>query len=189
MIQFLHIVMVSHFIMSVKSWNKQWLETVHKVPAHYLSNRNLYLTFFDEITKSLNISQDLFIFKNRLHPAEDCVAESNSSVAKSNIVVHISDEHSVVLPGGRHLPPNSRVGRVPTRDQKGFYLVCLNYPVCVTASDIVLEYSNMNIQNLRLSGFYDDNFMQKFVYIPAIPLMYEPNKRNQARYSEIFIFW
>lgn len=175
--------------MVVTCWNKDWLGTVEKVPPHYLSNRNVYLSFFEEITRRLNISQDLFVFKIRLPPAEDCAVESNSSASENNIVIHISDEHTVVLPGGRHLPPNSRIGRVPTKDSNGFYLVCLNYPVCVSASDIVLEYSNMNIQNLRQSGFYDESFLQKFVYIPAIPLLYEPKKRNHSIHQIMSTFY
>ena len=163
----------------VRAWSAPWNEAVQKIAPHYLSNKNVYMSFLSDISRRFNISEEVFVVKTRLPPAEDCIPEGNSSTAR-NIVIHFSDEHNVVLPGGRHLPSNSRVGRVPTKDGNGFYLVCLNYPVCVDAADIVLEYSNMNIQNIRLSGFHSDAFLRKFVYIPAIPLVYEPAKLNHS---------
>lgn len=162
----------------IHGWTTSWNEAVQKIAPHYLSNKNVYMAFLSDIVRRFNISEEAFIVKNRLPPAEDCTIQGNSSTTATakNIMIHVSDEHNVVLPGGRHLPPNSRMGRVPTRDGKGFYLVCMNYPVCVETADIVLEYSNLNIQNIRLSGFYNDAFLQKFVYIPAIPLLYKPAK-------------
>lgn len=171
-------------IVSRADWSQSWKKTSSAIAPHYLSNKNVYMSFLVNIAKQRGIS--LEVFELMVHDDKDnCNMDLDPS---HKILLHISDEHNVVLAGGRGVHPSVRSGRVPTRDNSSFYLVRLNYPSCVAASDIVLEYSNMNIQNLRLSGFYDSEFLNKYVYVPPMPFAYDPLKKNHSLHVMITTF-
>ena len=158
------------------------------IPSNYYTNKHVIISFLQSMSLRHNFSSDVFELQNRVSgKVEDC--EQGLVNSQSKIYIHISDEHTLVLPGGRHLPPNSRPGKVPSLDGHGFYLVCLNYPNCVAASDVTIDYSNMNIQNLQLSGFFTHDLMQKFVYVPCLPFAFEPTKSKHAERGMMTTFW
>jgi hypothetical protein len=92
------------------------------------------------------------------------------------IRVDIQCEHTLVKPGGRG-SDGSPIGRISCG--KGKYLVRLANQDYLNSLDIVVEYSNPNIVNLRSCGLFDE-YLSKNVYIA--PLIYDnpllPKKRN-----------
>jgi hypothetical protein len=92
---------------------------------------------------------------------------------KKHSICH-ETEHSLVLPGGRDLPMNTPMGKVPSmHDQNTTYTVRM----CdceLLHHDIVVQYSIPNILNFALSGLYQPSAIEKMVYIPAIEYDFEP---------------
>ena len=89
-------------------------------------------------------------------------------------------EHSLVLPGGRDIPPNTPIGKVPSmHDSNTTYAVRM----CnceLLHHDIVVQYSIPNILNFALSGFYQPATVQKMVYIPPIEYDFEPFHKRRC---------
>jgi hypothetical protein len=83
------------------------------------------------------------------------------------IKIDIQFEHTLVKKGGRGTE-TAMVGKVPYNND--FYLVRIDKPNYILGLDFIIEYSLPNIENIRLSGFYD-NYLKKVIYIA--PLIYE----------------
>lgn len=97
-----------------------------------------------------------------------------------NISICHEIEHSLVLPGGRDLPMNTPMGKVPSiYDPNTTYTVRM----CnceLLHHDIVVQYSMPNILNFALSGLYQPSTVKKMVYIPAIEYDFDPfHKKRQ----------
>jgi hypothetical protein len=83
------------------------------------------------------------------------------------IKIDIQCEHTLVKKGGRGTEM-AIDGKVPYNND--FYLVRIDKPNYILGLDFIIEYSLPNIENIRLSGSYD-NYLKKVIYIA--PLIYE----------------
>ena len=85
------------------------------------------------------------------------------------IKLSINYEHTLVKEGGRSVGKNIPVGNIKT-DEKNNYLVRIDRYPRFNSSNIIIDYSNPNIFNVKESGFYSD-FSNKHIYIA--PTLYE----------------
>lgn len=83
------------------------------------------------------------------------------------VKIDIQCEHTLVKKGGRGTE-TAVEGKVPYNND--FYLVRIDKPNYILGLDFIIEYSLPNIENIRLSEFYD-NYLKKVIYIA--PLIYE----------------
>ena len=88
-------------------------------------------------------------------------------------------EHSLVLPGGTNIPPNSPMGNVPSIYQDGSHYMVVSFVCPLPQHDLVIQYSNPNIQNFRRSNRFNATLLDKMVYVP--PLEYEYNPYHLER--------
>lgn len=98
------------------------------------------------------------------------------------IYIYLNIEHTLVRVGGKELfyqagryleyPKKGNIQVVGVGEEKREnYLVRIDKYPLLKQKDIVIEYSNPNITNIRESGLFED-FVEKIVYIS--PLIYEP---------------
>ena len=98
--------------------------------------------------------------------------------------IDIQCEHTLVKKGGRGTE-SAIEGKVPYNND--IYLVRIDKLDYLTSLDIIIEYSLPNIENIKLSGFYD-NYLKKVIYIS--PLIYEINNltiENRTKIITMFI--
>lgn len=92
---------------------------------------------------------------------------------RSDMQIFSQDEHNLVLPGGREVPPDCPRGVVPSifgGDER--YLVRVRKEKTYRRADVVLEYNVPNIINIKSSGRFSKKFCERIVYCPAIPFHY-----------------
>ena len=87
------------------------------------------------------------------------------------ILVNINYEHTLVKKGGRGTSTNTPIGDVDD-DNNDKYLVSINNYNILNISDIIIDYSNPNIHNIKTCPKYDKSFSDKYIYISAS--FYEP---------------
>ena len=100
------------------------------------------------------------------------------------IKIDIQCEHTLVKKGGRGTE-SAIEGKVPYNND--IYLVRIDKLDYLKSLDIIIEYSLPNIENIRLSGVYD-NYLKKVIYIS--PLIYEINNltiENRTKIITMFI--
>ena len=168
-----------------RAWNPAVRESLGKV-AHYTPNVGLIMDYFDRIFAAHNISAEKFEMRR-----SERFANPENRDLSNFISVFRSDEHNVILPGGSNMPPNPVPGTLLSYDNTTHYLVAIVEPMNFAKSDIVLEYSKLNIYNMRSSGFYDSEYFDKMVYIPALPfspVVVAPNPRTRAKNEVIATF-
>jgi len=87
--------------------------------------------------------------------------------------IFFQDEHNLVLPGGRDIPPSSAPGVVPSIfGGEETYLVRIAHQKQYRVADVVLEYNVPNIVNIESSGRFSESFCERIVYCPSIPFEY-----------------
>jgi len=83
------------------------------------------------------------------------------------IKININYEHTLVKKGGRSVVNNTPTGVIQYNKDDN-YLVRIDNLNDYINSDIIIDYSNPNIYNVKSSGYYDD-FSHKHIYIsPSI---------------------
>jgi hypothetical protein len=87
----------------------------------------------------------------------------------TTLKIDIQCEHTLVKKGGRGTK-SAIEGKVPYNNDK--YLVRIDKLDYLESLDFIIEYSLPNIENIKLSGVYD-NYLKKIIYIS--PLIYEIN--------------
>ena len=105
--------------------------------------------------------------------------EYNFENKNKSIKININYEHSLVKEGGRHIEKNTPIGKIKYNQNK-YYLVRIDNFKILNLSDIIIDYSNPNIYNVKQSGLYN-NFSNKHIYLA--PNIYEKlhiniNNRN-----------
>jgi hypothetical protein len=88
---------------------------------------------------------------------------------ENRIIIKINYEHTLVLPGGRD-SKNAFTGNI-SFDEKTKYLVRIDDYDNLNQSNIVIDYSLPNIENIIQSKIYE-TFAKKLIYIA--PYLYEP---------------
>jgi hypothetical protein len=81
-------------------------------------------------------------------------------------------EHNLVLKGGRDVINNNLYGNVISIfNNKEKYLVRIVDLDKYKDYDYIIEYSLPNIENIKLSNYFDKNFINKILYLP--PLIFD----------------
>jgi hypothetical protein len=149
-----------------------WNPTQYQNRVHYLASLNVVTQLFEDVFTAHNISKHRFTiktFRGEKETFEDGVLR-----------VLVGEEHNVILPGGSHMPSLAVPGQLYSHDGKQRYLVGLEevYNQC----ELMCEYSMLNIVNIQRSALFDDNFINKFVYVPALPYEYAPSAGAHTKY-------
>ena len=87
--------------------------------------------------------------------------------------VFFQHEHNLVLPGGRSLSVNDPLGTVASifNPAEKYHVRIVNKPLYFN-SDVVIEYNQPNIENIKSSGVLPAEIIRRIVYAPAIPFDY-----------------
>jgi hypothetical protein len=102
------------------------------------------------------------------------------------IKIDINYEHTLVKKGGRGTDNNTPTGVIQYNKDNN-YLVRINNLNNYINTDIIIDYSNPNIYNVKSSGYYDD-FSHKHIYIS--PSIYETTyiKMENRKISSLTTF-
>lgn len=141
---------------------------------HVIFTRQYYLYCIALFAQHL---QRLDVKINLLFGDYDISAESGEPFHR----IDLQCEHTLVKPGGRD-SEGAWVGTVPLLDGEGSYLVRLSNAEYFYRLDTVIEYSQPNIENLRLGGQLADH-LSRTIYVA--PLLYECNGERGDRDVEI----
>jgi hypothetical protein len=91
----------------------------------------------------------------------------NFDNTNETLKININYEHTLVKKGGRDIKNNTPTGIIPYNNVDN-YLVRIENLNNYINTDIIIDYSNPNIYNVKSSGFYND-FSHKYIYIsPSI---------------------
>ncbi len=85
------------------------------------------------------------------------------------IKIAINFEHTLVKEGGRGIPKDTPFGNIKYNENKN-YFVRIDKFQYLNSSDIIIDYSNPNIINVKQSGLLSD-FSNKHIYVA--PIIYE----------------
>lgn len=85
------------------------------------------------------------------------------------IKININYEHTLVKKGGRGIENNTQPGVIQYNKDNNYLVRIVNLNDHIN-SDIIIDYSNPNIYNVKSSGYYND-FSDKHIYIS--PSIYE----------------
>lgn len=148
---------------SACAWNADMLQTM-AARSHYMPNIPNILKHFETILKEGKLPTDKFEYRKGERFTDREVRNLSEFIS-----VYVSEEHNVILPGGTNLPKFTMPGQMRSQDNKTAYLVAIMEPLAYDLSDIVIEYSMLNVHNMASSGYYDPAYLAKLVYIPALP--------------------
>ena len=124
----------------------EWRQKLDEQSAFY-SNRNTIKEFFEMIwEKHKYLDPNSFaLFDN-----QECNNELHPS--QNSINFYFEEEHTLVAEGGRSIPGGTPKGNISTYDNKSKYMVRIRCVECYKVVDIVIDYSSLNIENIRSSG-------------------------------------
>lgn len=132
----------------------------HNQPLWTSQYYNYVVDLFLSAAKNLNLKCN-FVFGNLQHNFQNNL---------HTIKIDIQIEHTIVKPGGRD-SWGAEEGVVPF--SQGNYLVRIMGYEYLNTRDIIAEYSNPNMENIRRSKKFD-KYLNKVALIS--PLIYEPKK-------------
>jgi hypothetical protein len=97
------------------------------------------------------------------------------------LVIYVQGEHSLVHYNCEN--KNFPLGNISVIDHANELYHCrIVDPDLYLTSDIIIEYSMMNIYNMESTSVWR-RFLKKVVYVPAIPFDYEPSSSNNRNES------
>lgn len=130
---------------------------IHEQPI-YIKDYYIYiLSIIKYVINKNNLSINV-IFGNMIY-------DFNNN--NKTIKININYEHTLVKKGGRGIENNTPTGIIQYNKDEN-YLVRIDNLNDHINSDIIIDYSNPNIYNVKSSGYYDD-FSHKHIYIsPSI---------------------
>jgi len=105
--------------------------------------------------------------------------EYNFRNNNKTIKIAINYEHTLVKQGGRSVNKGTPFGKIKYNENEN-YLVRIERFQHLNSSDIIIDYSNPNIDNVKQSGLFSD-FSNKHIYLA--PILYKTlhinnNNRN-----------
>jgi tetrahydromethanopterin S-methyltransferase subunit A len=95
-----------------------------------------------------------------------CCEKDDIIARNNNIVINVNFEHTLVKPGGRSTSPLCLMGKVMINNQQN-YLVRIDEYDKLMNSDIIIDYSNTNIYNVKTCEFFHE-FSKKHIYIAPL---------------------
>ena len=91
------------------------------------------------------------------------------SASADTIKIGINYEHTLVKEGGRSVPKGTPFGNIKYNENEN-YLVRIDKLKHLNSCDIIIDYSNPNIANVKESGLFSD-FSNKHIYVA--PFLYK----------------
>ncbi len=85
--------------------------------------------------------------------------------------IYFQIEHNLVLDGGRSITHKIKGNVKYIYDESQFYLVRIVNLEEYDKYDYIIEYSYPNIENIKLSNYFNKEFINKILYLP--PLIYD----------------
>eukprot|EP01035_Chromulina_nebulosa_P004360 gene4360-5970_t len=126
------------------------------------------------------LTKHSFLSPNLFHLCKPSKFQLQNQPRSDKINIFFEDEHVLVAEGGKVIPPGTSKGNIATYDKTSAYLVRIECVECYKSVDIVLDYSLLNMENIRLSGLFNDDFVGKSTYAPALPFTYDPFYKNHS---------
>ena len=95
--------------------------------------------------------------------------EDDFKNSNKTIKIAINYEHTLVKEGGRNVPKRTPFGKIKYNENENYLVNIENFKHLI-GNDIIIDYSNPNIINVRDSEMFP-SFSSKHIYIP--PLLYK----------------
>lgn len=104
------------------------------------------------------------------------------------ITINFQIEHTLVKLGGRG-SENAPVGKVGFQDKpdKNYLVRIANYQKLIN-QDIVIDYSRINLKNIKLSNLYEDYLIKTFLIAPTLYELKSYTSREDRQYDTITLF-
>lgn len=119
-----------------------------------------YYNYIIELIKIICLENDLSC---------NFIVGGNYNLDANYKIIKINYEHTLVVPGGRD-SKNSPVGNIIFKNQVKYLVRIVEYHN-LNQSNIIIDYSLPNIENIKRSNLYD-SFSKKLIYIS--PYLYMP---------------
>lgn len=99
---------------------------------------------------------------------------AENPVRRASLRVFFQAEHNLVLPGGRGLREGDPVGTVASMFDSGekYHVRVWEKPLYLS-SDVVIEPTMQNVENIRRSNALPASVVKRIVYAPSIPWAYD----------------
>jgi len=119
----------------------------------YILSLLKYIIYKNDISININLDSKEYNFNNN----------------NKTIKIKINYEHTLVKKGGRSISGNTPIGKIKYNENE-YYLVRIHGLESLKLADIVIDYSNPNIFNVKKSDLYN-YFSNNHIYIS--PFLYE----------------
>jgi hypothetical protein len=145
----------------------------------YYSDNNIgyYEYIIDLLKKCLSNNKNIEL---NINFTDDINHNFNNN--NKTILIDINYEHTLVKPGGRG-SNNSPIGKIKidnnsNDNENNFYLVRIDRYEYLIQFDIIIDYSNTNLYNVKESNLFND-FSNKYIYISSAIYDLYFNKENR----------
>jgi hypothetical protein len=131
---------------------------IYEQPLYYIKDYYLYiLSIIKYVINKNNLSINVIL--------GNMIYDFNNN--NKTIKININYEHTLVKKGGRDVENNTPTGIIQYNKDENYLVRIDNFHLYIN-TDIIIDYSNPNIYNVKSSGYYDD-FSHKHIYIsPSI---------------------
>jgi len=134
--------------------------------ADYYYN-NIVSLYYDNI---VSLIKNILINNNDIKVNISLSNNYNFNNSNKTLHININYEHTLVKNGGRSVPHDTPFGEVHYNNNEKYLVRIDNYDN-LNKSDIIIDYSNPNIHNVKTCSRYD-SFTKKHIYISSS--VYEP---------------
>jgi len=139
--------------------NNSYIWTIEKTNGHTNDYYQYILSVLEYIIDKNNLSINIILDGN----------EYNFNNNNKTIKISINYEHTLVKEGGRSVQKDTPFGKIKYNENKN-YFVRIDRFQHLNSSDIIIDYSQPNIFNVKKSGLFND-FSNKHIYIA--PCLYK----------------
>lgn len=153
-------------------------KTTTEYQMHHHEVSDDFRSFGNEALDDWSWIGNVMLLRQLLHEIALHHPETRKSI-HARIDFCMEYEHSLVLPGGINIPPNSPIGNVPSIYKDGSHYLVVSAACQLPPHDLIIQYSIPNMQNFELSNRFDVALLEKMIYVP--PLEYEYNPYHLER--------
>ena len=129
---------------------------------YYIDNLGIINDYYQNIVKLIKN-----ILQNNIELNINIILCGNYNFNNSNktLIININYEHTLVKRGGRSIPDGTPFGNINDDNNEKYLVRIDNYDI-LNNSDIIIDYSNPNIYNVKTCPIYD-SFSKKHIYISS----------------------
>jgi hypothetical protein len=151
----------------------------HNSFLYYEDNLGVVDDYYKMIVELVNN----FLLNNPEISVNVTICNNNYKFNNENktIKIDINFEHTLVKKTGRDTNSNTTFGKI-TYDDNNYYLIRINNYDVLDSSDIVIDYSVPNIENVKSNELFN-SFSNKHIYIS--PCIYKCDFRKENRYIPV----